>query len=330
MEIPFELTHKCNCRCEMCRFWVEGSTIALQEMDHDQVIKIIENIKKYYDENGKRLFFGLTGGEPFLKNNFLKIIEHLHRNSIGYDMVTNFSVPNEQILDQFAVYPPERINISLDGIGETHNLVRGRNIFDDIVRNIKYFKRISPQTPIKINSTINKRNIESLTEITKFAIDNGLELNFQHLNFISPELLDEQRRLEIEELNGATVHEATFYTLNEEEVVKLQKEVNRVKKMAKNKNFGVTFLPDLDKNLATWYLKPEQIIAENRCDINRLRIKPDGRVVHCENFVYGNLVNDDFADVINSSDAKRFRTMIEKGNMPFCRRCCLRFKGYKE
>ena len=110
MELPksitFELTHRCNCRCEMCRFWVEGSKLALQEMNFLQIKKIIIDIKTVYDSRGQELFFGLTGGEPFLKKDFFKIINFLGDHGINYDMVSNFSIPNKAILDRLAGYPP--------------------------------------------------------------------------------------------------------------------------------------------------------------------------------------------------------------------------------
>ncbi|MEK7202871.1 MAG: radical SAM protein [Patescibacteria group bacterium] len=329
--ITFELTHKCNCRCEMCRFWIPESTKAdYKELNFTKIIEIINKIKYYYDKKKNNLILGLTGGEPFLKKDFIKIINFLSKKRIKYDIVTNFSVPTKEVLDSFAKYPPIKLNISLDGLGETHNLIRKRKIFNKIILNIKYFRKISPHTPIKINSTINKYNVYELEKLVYFVIKNRFELNFQHLNFITPWLLKEQRNFEQIHFGKTFFHEPTFYTLNQKEVKILQKKIEEVNQIRYKKNYNVTFLPELVNNLSVWYLDPKNIVTTQKCDINRLRIKPDGRIVHCENFVYGNLVKSDFEKIYNSIEAKKFKDIISRKIMPFCNRCCLRFKSYSE
>lgn len=327
--ITFELTHRCNCRCEMCRFWVEGSRLELEEMNLDQILGIISDIDNEYKKDGLRPFFGLTGGEPFLKKELLDIVKFFHDKGIKYDMVSNFSVPNKQYLEKLSIYAPERINVSIDGMGSTHNLVRGLDIFDKIIENIKYFKKISPQTSIKINTTITQRNIRELERIAKLAIELGVKLNFQHLNFVTPELLKKQYDLEMRKLKKKTVHEATFYTLGGKEVDELFREVDKINKLIGN-GYDITFLPALHNNLSTWYLRPEMVITNSKCDSNRLRIKPDGRLVHCENFVYGDLTNESLNKILNSAEVKQIQELITGTCMPFCHRCCLRFKNYKD
>lgn len=287
--ITFELTHKCNCYCAMCRFKNKSFSLITKELDLERIKKIVKDLKETYNRFGQKLFLGLTGGEPFLKKDFLKIIEYLNKNSIDYDMVSNFSVPDKKALDKLVNYPPQQINISLDGIGRTHDLIRGKKIFNIVIKNINYLKNIYPQIKIKINCTINKYNLDQLTKMAEFAINNNLKLTFQHLNFVSQKLLRKQRLLEMQKIKEITDHEPTFYTLSKQEVSRLKKQIKRVKKIAEKNNYEINWLPDLDKNLATWYLQPDKLISKNKCDPNRLRLKPDGRIVHCENFVYGDL-----------------------------------------
>lgn len=329
--ITFEVTQRCNCCCEMCRFWSNDTACAdTRDLSFSKIKKIILNIKKIYNVKNQKLFFGITGGEPFLRKDLLDIFKFFKNNDIDYDIITNFSIPNKEVIKKLSNYPPERLNISLDGIGKTHDLIRGQKIFSKIVKNIGYFRYYCPQVPIKVNSTINKRNVLELDKMAKFAIKNKLELNFQHLNFVTPRILEKQKRFEIKNLGKSFFHEPTFYTLTKDEVADLRIGTEKAELVAKKNSYHISFLPNIRESVSNWYLRPELRIINAKCDINRLRIKPDGELVHCERFSYGNLLKSDFENILESKNAKKFKKVISSKIMPFCSRCCLRFRKYTE
>lgn len=326
--ITFEVTQRCNCRCEMCRFWSDDSSCAdFNEMSLDNLKETVLKVKQVYKKNDQKLFFGITGGEAFLRKDIIDFFRFLNKQDIEYDVITNFSIPNLEQVKKFADCKPNSLNVSLDGIGETHNSVRGKDIFDKVFENMKYFQKLQPNIPIKINSTINKRAINKLEKMLYFTMENGFELNFQHLNFVTSELLVQQKKFEKKFFGHSFFHEPTLYNLTKDEVLTLEKKVKEIKKIADENNYHVTFLPELDKNLENWYLNPNDPITDAKCDPSRLRIKPNGELVHCERFSYGNLLNGDIVEMINSAEANKFKDIIEKNNMPFCSRCCLRFRG---
>ena len=327
--ISFEVTQRCNCRCEMCRFWSNESACAdNRELSTEEVKKIILNIKNTYTKLRKKLFFGITGGEPFLRKDILEIFKFIKKEKADYDVISNFSVPNEETIKNLNKCPPNKLNISLDGLGGTHDIVRGKKIFDKIIENISFFRKYHPKIPVKINSTINKRNVNKISAMVLFAIKNNFELNFQHLNFVTPHILEKQKKFEYSAFGKNFFHEPTFYTLNKKEVDKLQKEIEKAKKIGLKNNYKFSFLPELNKNIYEWYLNPDDPIIPAKCTPERLRIKPNGELVHCERYVYGNLLVDNFEAAVTSDKAKQFKNIISKENMPFCNRCCLRFMDF--
>lgn len=329
--ITLEITQRCNCRCEMCRFWSDDSSCAdLNELSLNDLKKIVLKVNRAYKKNNQKLLFGITGGEAFLRKDIIDFFKFLNKYNIEYDVITNFSVPDLEQVKRFANCKPSKLNVSLDGIGKTHNLVRGKDIFDKVFENMKYFQKLQPSIPIKINSTINKRALNDLEKILYFAMENGFELNFQHLNFITSELLIQQKEFEKKFFNRLFFHEPTLYNLTKDEVLILKNKVKEIRKIADENNYNVTFLPELDKNLENWYLKSNIPITDAKCDPNRLRIKPNGELVHCERFSYGNLLDGDITEMINSAEANKFKNIIKKYNMPFCSRCCLRFRSFTD
>jgi MoaA/NifB/PqqE/SkfB family radical SAM enzyme len=315
----------------MCRFWSEESACAdPNELSLGDLKKIALKVKEVYKDNKQELFFGITGGEAFLRKDIIDFFKFFYENKIAYDVITNFSLPDRERVEEFAGCKPVKLNVSLDGVGKTHNLVRGKDIFDKVLKNMKYFQRLQPDIPIRINSTINKRALNELEKMLYFAIENGFELNFQHLNFVTPKLLKQQKDFEKKFFGRSFFHEPTLYSLTKDEVAILKKKVKEIRRVAAENNFHVTFLPELDDDLENWYLNPGNSIIDAKCDPIRLRIKPNGELVHCERFSYGNLLKGDMAEMINSTEANKFKNTIKKNNMPFCSRCCLRFKGFRD
>lgn len=117
--LTYTVTHRCNARCVMCDSWKMDSTsdLALGEID--------------------RIFAGLpgmdavrlTGGEPFVRNDFAEIADRVwrHLRPLVLHVTTNGFL-TERIVS-FCEHRDRRLRlqllVSIDGVGETHNRIRG-------------------------------------------------------------------------------------------------------------------------------------------------------------------------------------------------------------
>lgn len=97
----------------------------------------------------------LTGGEPSLRKNVIEIADRIFD---GVFIVSNGTTKIPENIKR-------RIFVSLDGNRETHNKIRGANIFDKVIQNITNDKSVV------IASTISKTNYKQIEEIVKIAKD---------------------------------------------------------------------------------------------------------------------------------------------------------------
>ncbi|MFX0132800.1 MAG: radical SAM protein [Candidatus Hodarchaeota archaeon] len=167
MATNYDLTYNCNLRCEHCYFHraVEEKRLqseSLEDLTNDQWIKIF----KYHRSIGVNSA-ALTGGEPTLRMNLLfeakKIFDNVQITTNGIIKIPQF--PQKQPV----------IWTSLDGIPETHNAIRGAEIFDRVIENIQDDKRIY------LICTISSSNYDEIDEVAKIAHDAniaGLFYNF--------------------------------------------------------------------------------------------------------------------------------------------------------
>ena len=117
--VLWSITGKCNYRCRHC--FMDAPNAALGELSTDEALNLIDQMA----ECGV-LRVDITGGEPFVRNDFWQLVDRIlyHKMTIGM-VYTNGWLLNDKILDEFErrnLYP--EFSISFDGIG-WHDWMRG-------------------------------------------------------------------------------------------------------------------------------------------------------------------------------------------------------------
>ena len=128
--INFAVTYLCNSRCRMCRIWEkyrQDPSLIKEELSLSQIESLLSS---RYLENLEGISF--TGGEPFLRRDFVDLaglfIQRFPNAFIG--IATNGLSPalivgkTKQIVERYDARLLS-LSISLDGIGATHDRMRG-------------------------------------------------------------------------------------------------------------------------------------------------------------------------------------------------------------
>ena len=145
----FELTSHCNYSCNMC--YVANSK------SKNLTTEEWKTIFKKAHENG--LFFALlTGGEIFMRKDFIELYEYLYDLGVKITLFSNGSLLNQNIISVFKKRPPEYIAITLYGASdETYLKITDRkNGFTEIKKvvnllndnGINFILRTIPLKPI--------------------------------------------------------------------------------------------------------------------------------------------------------------------------------------
>lgn len=136
----------------------------------EQVVGILN---KLYQDGVRIVIF--EGGEPFLwgdgKFNLNDVIAEAKKIFFSVGVTTNGTFPIDLPL-------ANTVWISFDGLKETHNYIRGKQIFDDVVKNI----RSSSHPNIYASVTINRINVKEITELVKFLdkLVKGITIQFHY------------------------------------------------------------------------------------------------------------------------------------------------------
>ena len=155
-----KVTHECNLKCIHCpwRKW------KVKDMSTKRWLKIIEEAR----EKGCILCI-IEGGEPLLRKDLNVLIRHAKNMGMLVVVITN------GMLD-FSSYNPDVFWLSIDGVNETYEKIRGKGTFTRLVKNIKKNKKKKIITLATL-SKVNVHDIENISEFFSPIVD-GIWFNF--------------------------------------------------------------------------------------------------------------------------------------------------------
>ena len=165
----FELTACCNLDCKMCYIHNSNSN-ALRARELST-----ETWKRIFDEayDMGLVFATLTGGECLLRHDFKELYLHLWRKRVRVSIFTNGTLIDDEYVEFFKKYPPEKIRISLYGSSEeAYRRVTGHEGFQKTIS--AYRKLSDAKIPVGVAVTPSKYMKDDYMNIRRFCLENGI------------------------------------------------------------------------------------------------------------------------------------------------------------
>ena len=179
------LTNQCNLRCRMCAQYGEsGKNFELpkETLPIEMIFRLADELAPYGTT------FTLMGGEPTLYPQWVDVVNHIKSRGLHCDIITNGTLLHRDAED-LVRSRIDGVNISLDGLGETNDVIRGQGTYKKIVRGIDCVlqarARNSGGSPrVVIFFIINTPNHDQLVEFAEWASAKGVDgVTFFHLRF---------------------------------------------------------------------------------------------------------------------------------------------------
>jgi MoaA/NifB/PqqE/SkfB family radical SAM enzyme len=183
------LTKCCNARCLHCDIWKHSG----QEADApslDQWKQLLRDLRRWLGP----VHVVITGGEALLYPHATELLRHGSSLGLFLEWLTNGYWHDQGRIEEAARSNPWRITVSLDGVGQTHSKIRGREGFwDTVARTIATLHRLRQQErlryAIRLKTVIMEHNLDDACNVARFAAERGLEVFYQPIeqNYDTPE-----------------------------------------------------------------------------------------------------------------------------------------------
>jgi len=160
-ECWFHLTDQCNLSCRHCLF--SASPAKNRSLDPN----LLNNTVAQALELGCRLF-SFTGGEPFLYPGLIHFLQRLLAgNSSCHAAVLTNGLLLKQYVDELRGMNRLHLQVSLDGLEESHDHLRGNGRYQQLLKNLSTLR--DANIPFALSIAISTENINDLPEVVELA-----------------------------------------------------------------------------------------------------------------------------------------------------------------
>ena len=167
VNVTWEVTYACNLSCIHCLS--DSGRRRDGELTTEQALRVIDKLAAV-----KVFQFNIGGGEPFMRPDFLDLMDHAHEKGMVTCISTNGTLIDERIarrLDHPLVY----IQVSLDGASESSNdAIRGRGSYHKVLNALEHLRKRDIE--VSINCVLTRRSYPELDDLVKLAASYGAKL----------------------------------------------------------------------------------------------------------------------------------------------------------
>lgn len=333
-----ELTYRCNLNCPYCYI---GHNRHKEELTTKEWMDLISQIPPY-------AFITLVGGEPFLRKDFVEIMNHASKRVFGkVNVVSNGILLNETNIDAMIKALIVLLSVSIDGWGKNHDLNRDKEgIFDKIMENLETVnqKRRKSGMMVDIKTIVLKNNLEDVYKLYEYCTK--MKFEYLSVSFLRVNGLKQNAILQ-DDFNS--VFYVPSYDIDPyfdlEHFIDVYERIHSLSKKSVTRiRFSPKFEGGSHKQVVQRirnffsppnpeYLKrhPSDVYFPCKYPYSNMMINPSGDVYPCLSFKIGNVKEKSIRELFNEPKYKCFRKNLKVSkSFSACQMCCeLKVKDIK-
>lgn len=172
------LTERCNARCIHCDIWKTRGVESSPGLEGWQTV--LKDLRAWLGP----VPVVISGGEALLKKYAVELLEYGCKLGLFMELLTNGFWDDQSRFEKIALANPGRVTFSFDGIGEAHNLIRGReNFFDKTSNCIRTLTQVRDENrlnfAIRLKTVVMEQNLNDVCKVAEYAAANKLEVFYQ-------------------------------------------------------------------------------------------------------------------------------------------------------
>jgi len=182
-QVSVDVTNQCNLHCSHCFYSAEAG----QDISIDKWADILEQI---YDLGVRTVT--IAGREPFISPITIEVMKKLYtlkkrgRHPFQFGVVTNGTLLFDY-LEEMSLLDMDYLDISIDGLRETHDIYRGKGNFDRSLRGLRKAIALNAARKIFVASILHQENFKEIPRLVEHFSKEGVCHFVLGLFFPTPE-----------------------------------------------------------------------------------------------------------------------------------------------
>lgn len=293
--IQWHITQACDLHCKHCYDRSGHGSMSLE-----QGIMALDKLRNFCKERFVQGHITFSGGNPFLCEHFMDL--YSAAADLGFSLaILGNPVPRAQLEEIIAIGEPAHFQVSLEGLPEHNDFIRGKGNFENVVRFLGLLKELGIYSMVML--TLTKDNIDQVLPLADILRDktdlftfNRLSLVGEGANLQPPDKAGYERFLD-SYLAAAKSNPVLGYKDNLLNI-SLQRRGSGLFEGCTGYGCGAAF--------------------------NFMAVLADGEVHACRKFPspVGNIITQDLGEIYDSATARRYRTRPSSClSCPLCSVC---------
>ncbi len=172
----WSVTHRCNLRCKHC--YVPPNSMR-DELSFEEACSVIDHLYE-----AKNFVVGFSGGEALLREDIFDLIKYVSTKKMSVALASNGTLITPQVAEKLKEAGAGYIQISIDGLEEIHDHVRGKGMFKKALAGIK--NCLNAGLYVSIDVVVTKLNRHQIRQLIELAKRLGVQ-KFELLDFVPSE-----------------------------------------------------------------------------------------------------------------------------------------------
>lgn len=269
LAVQWHITDRCNWHCKHCyqeRYLAPEMSLEKLQDILDQILMLLK--KWRIPKSCAKI--QITGGEPFLRQDFLRFLAKIHKASPFFHrliIMSNGSLLTKEIVKILRLFEVTALQLSLEGMEKNNDEIRGEGTFQKTLGAAELLKWAGIQTIISL--TLTKKNRQDIKPLAKLLASPKFNITRLGVRRIVPIGAGEQLKeliLEPEELRAA------------------YKELEEINKIMLKNNLRLRVAGGCENAIFNDEISNPDIMSYNNCGITDGRIiviMPNGDVLAC-------------------------------------------------
>lgn len=152
--VVWNATNACNLRCRHC--YASSGVRDRLELTTEEALRMVGEISSL----GSRVLI-ISGGEPLVREDLPVVCREAKRRGLKVLISTNGTLINDAVIEELKRSKVDYVGVSLDGVGDTHDRIRGvKGSFDKAVESLKALRDSGVMTGVRM--TVFKENLREV------------------------------------------------------------------------------------------------------------------------------------------------------------------------